>query len=155
MTEAKKKKFGIYAAPPLLRLIEERTNDQRSPTRLVNTVADRYLGIVQHSVPVLSVTEWSETLVALRQRLTTEDVPNLATLWDDVEDTLWNAKIADEQTGDVSQLANKLRQLRFSETVALVDVAERFWQRYSATSDITEALEALGVEVCHDKDSTT
>ncbi|MEE4378005.1 MAG: hypothetical protein V2J55_10925 [Candidatus Competibacteraceae bacterium] len=155
MTEGKKKKFGIYAAPPLLRLIEERANDQRSPTRLVNIVADRYLGIVRHSVPVLSVAEWSETLVALRQYLTTEDVPNLATLWDDVEDTLWNAKIADEQTGDVSQLANKLRQLRFSETVALVDVAERFWQRYSATSDITEALEALGVEVCHDKDSTT
>lgn len=41
-----KKRYSIYAGPPLDRLIQERAGDFRQPTAVVNTVADRYLELV-------------------------------------------------------------------------------------------------------------
>ncbi|MCP5458759.1 MAG: hypothetical protein H6971_03890 [Gammaproteobacteria bacterium] len=144
MNEEKKKKYGIYAGPPLLRLIQERTHAQCSPTRVVNTVADRYQEIVQRSRPLLTLAEWAWIIAALHHRPTDDGAPALAGLWADIQDTL-------EETGesavDVPTLVGKLRNLSYPETVAVVDVVERFRPYQSQPIPLQDALAALGVRI--------
>jgi hypothetical protein len=147
MNDGNKKKYGIYAGPPLRRLIAERRHDQRTPTGVVNTVADRYREIVQRSVPALTLAEWAWVLAALRHHPTGDDALALATLWSDLAATPHAAGGRDGQALDAPALLAKLRQLSYAETVALVDVAERYWIGFAASTPLQEALPALGVRI--------
>jgi len=166
-----RKKYGIWSGPPLRRLLEERAGAARTPTGVVNAVADRYLEMVRRSAPTLAVAEWAVALEALRRRPPAKETAvALARLWDGIEDDLdaairaagrhpadtgSSAPPPDLSGVDGAGLAAKLRRLSYPETVAVVDVAERFWSRFDPADSlfalshpvIAAALTVLGARV--------
>ncbi len=163
MKNEDKKKYGIYAGPPLRQLLDERAGGSHTPTAVVNTVADRYLEIVRRAVPALTRTEWALVLEALRRRQPARaTAAALATLWDEIDDDLAAAiHAAGSRSGGAgapeptrataASLTTRLRRLSYPETVAVADVAERFWRRFDPAHSLfilpdaafTDALAAL------------
>lgn len=142
----KKKRYSIYAGPPLDRLIQERTGDFRPPTAVVNTVADRYLELVERHRPALTVAEWALVFDALNGTITWDSAEGLAATGSRIAHAIDRDGLAEKWGVDGPALLATLRGLSYAETVALVDVAERFWARFGNTAvEIEAALAALGV----------
>ena len=137
-----KKKYGIHAGPPLRRLIEERTGPDCTPTRVVNATAARYLALLDRAAPRLSLAEWGRVIAALHRRDLWSDAPALAGLWHD-------RAVARALAGapDGGTLLAKLQEMNYAETLAVVEIVERYWSRFDPNRPLAEALAQLGVEI--------
>lgn len=153
--DGKKDKFGIHAGPPLRRLIDERAGGPRSVSGVVNAAADRYLEMVRRAAPAWDAARWAWALALLRAPDALGRASPLDRLWDDVSAERWeNARAAARAlAGGAADGVERpaftaaLQRLSYVETVALVDVAERFWPRRDPAIPLRDALAALGVEV--------
>ncbi len=139
-----KKKYGIHAGPPLRRLIEERAGPDCTPTRVVNATAARYLALLDRVAPRLSSAEWGRVIAALDRHDLRSDagVALLAALWHDrqVARTLAGAP-------DGGALLAKLQAMNDAETLAVVEIVERYRSRFDPNRPLAEALAQLGVEI--------
>ena len=139
-----KKKYGIHAGPPLRRLIEERAGPDCTPTRVVNATAARYLALLDRAAPRLSSAEWGRVIAALDRHDLRSDagVALLAALWHDrqVARTLAGAP-------DGGALLAKLQAMNDAETLAVVEIVERYRSRFDPNRPLAEALAQLGVEI--------
>lgn len=137
-----KKKYGIHAGPPLRRLIEERVGPDCTPTRAVNATAARYLALLDRAAPRLSLTEWGRVIAALDRHDLRSDAPALAALWRD------HAVVrALSGASDGGALLAKLQEMNCAETLAVVEIVERYRSRFDPSRPLAEALAQLGVEV--------
>ena len=139
-----KKKYGIHAGPPLRRLIEERAGPDCTPTRVVNATAARYLALLDRAAPRLSSAEWGRVIAALDRHDLRSDagVALLAALWHD-------RAVARALAGapDDGALLAKLQSLSDPETLAVVEIVERYRSRFDPNRPLAEALAQLGVEI--------
>jgi hypothetical protein len=137
-----KKKYGIHAGPPLRRLIEERAGPDCTPTRVVNATAARYLALLDRAAPRLSLAEWGRVIAALNRCDLWSDAPALAGLWHD-------RAVARALAGapDGGTLLAKLQEMNYAETLAVVEIVERYRSRFDPNRPLAEALAQLGVEI--------
>jgi hypothetical protein len=137
-----KKKYGIHAGPPLRRLIEERAGPDCTPTRVVNATAARYLALLDRAAPRLSLAEWGRVIAALDRHDLRSDAPALAALWRDRQVARALAGAPDDGT-----LLAKLQEMNYAETLAVVEIVERYRSRFDPNRPLAEALAQLGVEI--------
>lgn len=137
-----KKKYGIHAGPPLRRLIEERVGPDCTPTRVVNMTAARYLALLDHVAPRLSLAEWGWVIAALNQPALWSDAATLAALW---RDRTVTRALADAPDGGT--LLAKLQAMTCAETLAVVEIVERYVAHFDPNRPLAEALAQLGVEI--------
>lgn len=140
------KKISIYLGAPLERLLAERQSDVQQPTTVVNAVADRYLQVVRRSLPALTSNEWMLVFDALNGLITWDSADRLAAIYANISDVIRVDGLDRKWSVDGPALVQKLRALSYGETIALVDVAERFWARFgNQPVEIAGALQQLGV----------
>lgn len=137
-----KKKYGIHAGPPLRRLIEERVGPDCTPTRVVNATAARYLALLDRAAPRLSLAEWGRVIAALDRHDLRSDASALAALWHDRAVARTLASVPDDGT-----LLAKLQAMHYAETLAVVEIVERYRSRFDPNRPLAEALAQLDVEI--------
>jgi hypothetical protein len=141
------KKLTIYIGEPLERLLAERQSETLQPTTLINVVADRYREIIRRNLPDLTLEEWSLVIDAMNGVITWDSAAMLGYAWAGIEDAIALDGLAAKWDVDGPVLIQKLHDLLYVESVALVDVVERFWSHFSGKSiDMAEVLQQLGVK---------
>lgn len=136
----KKNKYGIHAGPPLRRLIDERAGPDCTPTRVVNATAARYLALLDRAAPRLSLAEWGRVIAAFDRHERRDGAAALAGLWGD---RAVARRLAGEADGGA--LLAKLQAMSDAETLAVVEIIERYWSRFDPDRPLAEALAGLGV----------
>lgn len=136
-------KFSIYAGPPIAAALAATKDNEADGNRSgrLNTVAERYLGIVQDELRRIELTaaEWCCIM----------DVLNGTWLLGDHMVASIGAEIADAPEMDekwevnTATLARKVSGLTWAAKAAIIEAAERFWAR--SGMETGAALTASGI----------
>jgi len=126
---------SLYLGAALRRLLDDRPEGAGLWTRsgLLNTVAARYAEIVRRHCPTLTLAEWCACMDALNgvwmQAQSTEEAGLLTVVWAEVYDADRLDGLGVKWGCDARTLAERIREMDYAATVALVDAVERWWAR--------------------------
>lgn len=114
-------KLSIYAGPPMRKVLE---GHEENRSGRINEICARYDEIVSSSMPAFTTNEWCAICDALNGTWIGEDHP-VRYVWAEISDSL---EMAEKWNIDVLNLAARLRDMSYPSTVAVVEIATRFWK---------------------------
>jgi hypothetical protein len=142
-------KMSIYAGPPLLAALDEsdRTGCHGNRSSRINSIAERYLHIVDRDCPALSEAQWCAICDALNGYwIDAGDIGlGVRLAWAEVEDADRLNGLGKKWGIDATALARRLRDGTAGEQVAIAEVVQRFWRRSELPAK--EALIAAGAKI--------
>jgi len=122
----------IRAGVPLQAALRATGGDE-FPTGRINSIAERYLAIVEEARPALSRNEWMAIFDANNGLGISEEIDGLSghgprltwtMLWANVEDSL---ELGEKWQIDQAALVKKLQSLSTAAAIAIVETTQRFW----------------------------
>jgi hypothetical protein len=117
-------KISIYAGAPIEALLDG-YEDNRSGR--LNTVAERYAGILAAHTPAFTEFEWCAICDALNgPYMGLGDPSSVRFAWASISDAATEG-LGEKWRVDAHELARRVRALSFAESVALIEVVQRFW----------------------------
>lgn len=116
-------KLSIYIGPPLAAVLEGA--EERGKSARINEVAARYLEMRRQETPALAEAEWCAICDVLNGTLL--DSTSIRLLWAEIEDAALDG-VGQKWGIDLRALAIELKELRYSQLVAIAEVVERFWR---------------------------
>ena len=128
------KRYSIYNSPALDRALSERIKpdsdegDFRSRSSMISAMADRYAEIIRRSMPSLMVDEWM-LIFDVMNGCWTMDQPYLQAqgIAHQIADATEMDNAGEKWAVDGLDLARRIAAMTFSEQLAILDTAERFW----------------------------
>jgi hypothetical protein len=147
---APSERVSIYVGEALQRLMAERPENKGlwSRSGLINTVASRYMDACERHRPTLHWREWAAIFDALNGCWLQSDsqfTANLLTsLWAEVYDADRLDGLGPKWEIDAKGLAEKIREMDYATTMAIVDAAERWWARdHENDEELEESIKAV------------
>lgn len=139
-------KFSIYAGEPMaLALVG--FDENRSGR--INTICDRYLQIVASESPTWTQAQWSCVCDALNGSWLSDEI-NIRLAWASISDADKLDGLGAKWGIDAQALAEQVRAFSHSQTIAMVEIVERFWNRTDLPT--AEALQAAGAKIRQETD---
>jgi len=135
---------SLYIGPALRRLLDDRPEDKGLWTRsgLLNTVAARYAEVCRRHCPTLTMAEWCACMDALNgvwmQATSAHEASRLTVVWAEVYDADRLNGLGAKWGCDAKALAERIREMDYATTVALVDAVERWWAREQPAGESRE-----------------
>jgi hypothetical protein len=129
MAKKKAEKKGIYISPRMSDVMGLCGDDTGiTPSSRVNDIADRYGEIIRRaSLPDFIEDEWNLLRDSLNGVLH-NPASSIRGVWQGVEDSITLDGLSEKWAVDGESLLNKLRDLNYTQEVALIEQVEQWWR---------------------------
>ena len=138
------RKASIYVGEGLLTALSV-IEDGSNRSQRINTIAERYMAIIEDSMPEFTVSERT-AIVDANNGCVLSDLQTATATYANIWD--YPADILSEKWGiDAKRIASKIRALSLPGRLAVAEVIERYWSGAYCINNQRKALERAGANI--------